>query len=156
MRDYRGTDRPFQSTLPVWGATGCTPPRNGGSPIFQSTLPVWGATGLVHALADVGRISIHAPRMGSDAPGEDARVIDKHFNPRSPYGERRGATDLTRRKSIFQSTLPVWGATDLLRRQRELCEFQSTLPVWGATAKRGARDRVTPLISIHAPRMGSD
>ena len=34
-------------------------------------------------------------------------------------------------------------------------EFQSTLPGWGATAKEAASSTKT-MISIHAPRMGSD
>ena len=38
------------------------------SVIFQSTLPVWGATYLDHDHVDRERlISIHAPRVGSDA-----------------------------------------------------------------------------------------
>ena len=79
---------------------------------------------------------------------------------------------------LFQSTLPVWGATRLsldlgrvhfisihaprvgsdcyntiIRGQSLL--FQSTLPVWGAT---GAAFPVAHRegISIHAPRVGSD
>ena len=37
-------------------------------------------------------------------------------------------------KCIFQSTLPVWGATMLLPAvPTAFTEFQSTLPVWGAT-----------------------
>ena len=35
-------------------------------------------------------ISIHAPRMGSDAwAWEKREKAGRHFNPRSPYGERR-------------------------------------------------------------------
>ena len=80
---------------------------------------------------------------------------------------------------LFQSTLPVWGATARGKRAaglllhfnpRSPCgerpvagvpaqpvdgQFQSTLPVWGATLLPaqvfGAVD-----ISIHAPRVGSD
>ena len=33
------------------------------------------------------------------------------FNPRSPCGERRWDMGLTEITWIFQSTLPVWGAT---------------------------------------------
>ena len=56
---------------------------------------------------------------------------------------------------LFQSTLPVWGAT-FSRFSKYLTQaFQSTLPVWGATAVLldlyGVRT-----ISIHAPRVGSD
>ncbi len=63
----------FQSTLPVWGATA---PRNyhreGGG--FQSTLPVWGATTSSSATAACLRISIHAPRVGSDGVGNDKQA----------------------------------------------------------------------------------
>ena len=100
----------FQSTLPVWGAT--TTLRTEESPaLFQSTLPVWGATGQtsqkrqscqisIHA-PRVGSddklghrfvkdfISIHAPRVGSDAPKPHSTSELRHFNPRSPCGERR-------------------------------------------------------------------
>ncbi len=33
----------------------------------------------------------------------------------------------------FQSTLPVWGATEEIILDYTKGEFQSTLPVWGAT-----------------------
>ena len=44
------TDRRFQSTLPVWGATckGWSVAKRNGQ--FQSTLPVWGATDLSYSL----------------------------------------------------------------------------------------------------------
>ena len=35
----------------------------------------------------------------------------------------------------FQSTLPVWGATDENNQRIITAAFQSTLPVWGATAE---------------------
>ena len=100
---------------------------------FQSTLPVWGATNPDATSRWRGGISIHAPRMGSD--------------------ERRGmATSSTDR---FQSTLPVWGATSMWFACKPSPRFQSTLPVWGATRTK-LPYRANVLISIHAPRMGSD
>ncbi len=78
----------FQSTLPGWGATRqergrfpALPDFNPRSPdgerhtdadvihlpfIFQSTLPGWGATAGQGRRLPAVRISIHAPRMGSD------------------------------------------------------------------------------------------
>ena len=130
-------------------------------PTFQSTLPVWGATLRTWAAEANERISIHAPRVGSDARDQ--------ANCRAAFP--------------FQSTLPVWGATraDTLlaqylaisihaprvgsdspfspsrsaavyfnprspcgERPRRRCtaslapQFQSTLPVWGATGRSGA------------------
>ena len=37
--------------------------------------------------------------------------------------------------NIFQSTLPVWGATNTLPVLFATIIFQSTLPVWGATVE---------------------
>ena len=80
----------------------------------------------------------------------------KYFNPRSPCGERPGSnSDFTKSFTIsihaprvgsdlkqasrlsswvlFQSTLPVWGATTCFCGCPRSYKFQSTLPVWGAT-----------------------
>ena len=85
------------------------------------------------------KISIHAPRVGSDYPAKDDNF----------------------RAAVFQSTLPVWGATVVLHHRagqhrgisihaprvgsdlllnlvlQYMERFQSTLPVWGATAEGG-------------------
>ncbi len=55
----------FQSTLPVWGATFDSYAQM-QSFAFQSTLPVWGATPSVGEVEFYAKISIHAPRVGSD------------------------------------------------------------------------------------------
>ena len=56
-------------------------------------------------------ISIHAPLTGSDQLCN--KLMQKHcdFNPRSPYGERPSSRSFTPSKKIFQSTLPLRGAT---------------------------------------------
>ena len=102
-------------------------------------------------------ISIHAPRTGSDGgsaqqqhskqrfqstlPARGAtplfpplRDALSDFNPRSPHGERRTFDYVERNASVFQSTLPARGATLLDER------FNNKLFI----------------ISIHAPRTGSD
>ena len=56
----------------------------------------------------------------------------------------------------FQSTLPVWGATRARRIMTDMKKFQSTLPVWGATHRRDEEPPGGEVISIHAPRVGSD
>ena len=56
---------------------------------FQSTLPARGATLEISALAPSDRISIHAPRTGSDRGIERRFFGCVDFNPRSPHGERR-------------------------------------------------------------------
>ena len=86
----------FQSTLPLWGAT--RPRVNAGVlPVFQSTLPLWGATEKESQPYFKIAISIHAPLVGSD-PVDRAFIIWI---------------------AQFQSTLPLWGAT--------LCVVRSSL-----------------------------
>ena len=80
---FKQAARGFQSTLPVRGATrpldGCLCGLQ-----FQSTLPVRGATGSSVSPGYHLRISIHAPREGSDEPTTAASASRGHFNPRSP------------------------------------------------------------------------
>ena len=79
-------------------------------------------------------ISIHAPREGSDISSRRARGCKlAYFNPRSPRGERLRDCASSVHARSFQSTLPARGATGCI-----FCAF-------------GAH-----LISIHAPREGSD
>ncbi len=56
---------------------------------FQSMLPVRGATKNQVAHDSVFRISIHAPRAGSDGQRARGRGTPSYFNPCSPCGERR-------------------------------------------------------------------
>ena len=55
----------------------------------------------------------------------------------------------------FQSTLPAGGATIGVRMARWVAKFQSTLPAGGATEQVSHHLQIW-LISIHAPRRGSD
>ena len=118
----------FQSTLPVWGATGEIANRVAGiddfnprSPCgerlnaheishrtdgFQSTLPVWGATWVITANRKSLMISIHAPRVGSDTGNGIFLLGNPHFNPRSPCGERRCRMAGTTVKGDFNPRSP--------------------------------------------------
>ena len=101
---------------------------------FQSTLPVGGATRVYIMVPKGARdISIHAPRGGSDAINARNVSAMHNFNPRSPWGERPSIIDDVRPPEVFQSTLPVGGATPSDRSPEGFMEFQSTLPVGGAT-----------------------
>ena len=101
--------------------------------LFQSTLPARGATYRDATRTDERRISIHAPRTGSDDTTTGRDNHDHDFNPRSPHGERLGRRERPKTAKRFQSTLPARGAT-----------LHST-----RTPRAGD-------ISIHAPRTGSD
>ena len=60
-------------------------------------------------------------------------IGSKNFNPRSPWGERHASQDQHLDNQEFQSTLPVGGATGIQKRHSWDWRFQSTLPVGGAT-----------------------
>ena len=95
---------------------------------------MWGATSMLFIGLLLFFISIHAPRVGSDHPRSPTSVPFQNFNPRSPCGERPRV-----RKTVFPKSL-----------------FQSTLPVWGATRISSSVFLRMGCISIHAPRVGSD
>ncbi len=115
-----------------------------------------GATPFGAALFLCPNISIHAPRAGSDRCRQARRLSAMYnFNPRSPCGERPAALSAATAEGVFQSTLPVRGATKVSSDCRPELLFQSTLPVRGATQIL-QRQNVVDAISIHAPRAGSD
>ena len=124
-------------------------------------------------------ISIHAPLTGRDGRYWQDRISDPYFNPRAPYGARRGRlprfgsvlhisihAPLTGRDSMickrgirlsaFQSTRPLRGATTYGgTRTVGTVKFQSTRPLRGAT-QGAAYFYLLLLISIHAPLTGRD
>ena len=79
----------FLSTLPARGATTFAPNALQSSQ-FLSTLPARGATDASFRLYGRLRISIHAPREGSDCtPVYVSAIASPYFYPRSPRGERQ-------------------------------------------------------------------
>ena len=103
-------------------------------PIFQSTLPARGAT----------RRDYHAGNAG------------KHFNPRSPHGERRPRLLSSRISKIFQSTLPARGATLKVLMEANMNTYFNPRSPHGERLEYCQNDVIGLLISIHAPRTGSD
>ena len=104
----------FQSTLPARGAThrgrmeGPTPQR------ISIHAPRTGSDSFrALPLMYTYGISIHAPRTGSDSTGAPSRLRRRYFNPRSPHGERRLPSDSGLPLYSFQSTLPARGATGI-------------------------------------------
>ena len=95
---------------------------------------MWGAT-LTDTIKNLDKIiSIHAPRVGSDSMRPTSAGHYRHFNPRSPCGERPAGKIDTINNICISIHAPRVGS-DLERAQADLeaGKFQSTLPVWGAT-----------------------
>ena len=84
-----------------------------------------------------------------------SRRARRNFNPRSPRGERLPFLCSAVNVERFQSTLPARGATRAIQSGLSAKRFQSTLPARGAT-KTIRIDFLRKVISIHAPREGSD
>ena len=117
--------------------------------------PRVGSDLLRYQLYAISTISIHAPRVGSDCNVGPELHRYSNFNPRSPCGERPVQVPVDLSGSLFQSTLPVWGAT------RDALILGTDLSI-SIHAPRVGSDRSQRLffihcrISIHAPRVGSD
>ena len=147
-------DIPFQSTLPLRGATRQHRPARPGKRIsihapltgsdnpfneVGSSLPIsihaplTGSDRRLCVFQTLSVISIHAPLTGSDAIYLGSQTAFQNFNPRSPYGERPA----------------------LIRCATNYRRFQSTLPLRGAT-RYAAKIVALRQISIHAPLTGSD
>ena len=144
----------FQSTLPLRGATHRHTQR-GNRYSISIHAPLAGSdSGPVGSVANL-TISIHAPLAGSDLPARPYTNPRRNFNPRSPCGERPLGLIPYDMALVFQSTLPLRGATLSASVVGLGFIFQSTLPLRGAT---GAFPSPSPSshISIHAPLAGSD
>ena len=146
----------FQSTLPVRGATLKVFSTQYQAFSFQSTLPVRGATQILSILMSIFPISIHAPRAGSDLEQTVLRLAHRHFNPRSPCGERPLYGNPRGRERAISIHAPRAGSDSVVFFVLiAILRFQSTLPVRGATTAVCLMP-LPWLISIHAPRAGSD
>ena len=125
-------DRSFNPRSP-WGER----PTGKFSPsawqTFQSTLPVGGATCWETVCRQAADGSIHAPRGGSDLVVQYPASLLICFNPRSPWGERPSPQAGRRPQSRFNPRSP-----------------------WGERRPETERALRSALVSIHAPRGGSD
>ena len=179
VRSHHQLHQLFQPTLPARGATSIVMQVTADEK-FQPTLPARGATSVMRTFIGANAISTHAPRTGSDHPRSLQDLDRRHFNPRSPHGERPpgmcgSAIDFV----AFQPTLPARGATALANKQtRSIHNFNPrsphgerpcyTLPTrfrfayFNPRSPHGERPymRIFPSaleeISTHAPRTGSD
>ena len=159
-------ERPYAASVPA-------PARS-----FQSTLPGWGATEGTRPTRRVLAISIHAPRMGSDArdtsgcrlnvifqstlPGWGAtwtvsfpRPPRVYFNPRSPDGERPAMSSSSLSSVWISIHAPRMGSDVFAAPHRHEPTFQSTLPGWGATSVTVPPWPIVPIFQSTLPGWGA-
>ena len=123
---------------------------------FQSTLPVGGATDIIQHIRQWLIISIHAPRGGSDTSGMISCPACGYFNPRSPWGERPNGSSASTMQLDFNPRSP-WG--ERRRTTTGSCKpmiISIHAPRGGSDPRSSWRRWLAPRISIHAPRGGSD
>ena len=125
------TERLFQSTLPARGAT-LTRQESRNATTFQSTLPARGATSSNRALQTM-----------------------RHFNPRSPHGERpkHGSTRIPGENISIHA--PRTGSDGARPEGGHHEAISIHAPRTGSDSVSGLRGW-SLTISIHAPRTGSD
>ena len=146
----------FQSTLPLWGATGVRIFAPGVQPDFNPRSPCGERQHQLPGGVQIVMISIHAPLVGSDTTSVTTVIMPKYFNPRSPCGERLPLSfpvscwhnisihaPLVGSDRAPEFPPPFWGISihaPLVGSDHfvpvhglALVGFQSTLPLWGAT-----------------------
>ena len=122
------TNKKFQSTRPVWGATLNLIPMGSAIKDFNPRAPCGARPAAEAGKAEKTKISIHAPRVGRDflfvgmviisvisihAPrvGRDRRWSStrrrrQYFNPRAPCGARRGHSMTSKPARHFNPRAP--------------------------------------------------
>ena len=122
--------------------------------LFQSALPLRGATQFGVCLGNMFVISIRAPLAGSDharlvAPGSGSISI------RAPLAGSDPIFDEGYREKLFQSALPLRGATTLSPASCRRLHFNPRSPC-GERHAEHFQSRAQCDISIRAPLAGSD
>ena len=145
----------FQSTLPVWGATSW-PPRPQRSPAISIHAPRVGSDATSKRSAWCCRISIHAPRVGSDHDRQRPPSPGGYFNPRSPCGERLHLCRYDSPSRHISIHAPRVGSDAMIISHLSNQKISIHAPRVGSDAARRERAAAGAAISIHAPRVGSD
>ena len=100
-------------------------------------------------------ISIHAPRMGSDYNGVSDAACRSYFNPRSPDGERPEIAAAPSKRRNFNPRSPDGERHGVAHAVPDgLISIHA--PRMGSDLAGVDEHAGGDLISIHAPRMGSD
>ena len=118
--------------------------------------PLAGSDVVVEAGGAAGGISIHTPLAGSDIPRRGWCRWCRYFNPHSPCGERLDSIFHPTRLTIFQSTLPLRGATRRRSGTAQRGHISIHTPLAGSDGAESAQSAGHVEISIHTPLAGSD
>ena len=148
------SDKKFQSTRPVRGATAARPPAEWRSGISIHA-PRAGRDGPGQALRRDGGISIHAPRAGRDGGFTDGVSI-AGISIHAPRAGRDPREDLQPRQGGISIHAPRAGRDDVAVLVRVGVVISIHAPRAGRDGGLTGDRRHCPGISIHAPRAGRD
>ena len=110
--------------------------------LFQSTLPARGATRHVRACPRRPRHFNPRSPHGERPSRRSCRMRPRDFNPRSPHGERHATVDDRHEVPAISIHAPRTGSDGCVSRARTRLDlFQSTLPARGATRRIPAPTR---------------
>ena len=145
----------FQSALPLRGATRLPGPGGRRKAYFNPRSPCGERhPKLIRYLHIPAYFNPRSP-CGERRRASRGAWRSPDFNPRSPCGERPPDDDSDVCRVVFQSALPLRGATIRASHADPFYIFQSALPLRGATRRR-AFACLCLRISIRAPLAGSD
>ena len=147
----------FQSTRPVWGATGSLLKHTVNLKNFNPRAPCGARLRCPAQCFPHKEISIHAPRVGRDDAASRCRQSCVRISIHAPrVGRDREPAPVSRRRYRISIHAPRVGRDPAnFGSFSSTCKFQSTRPVWGATFSSTCK-KLSTLISIHAPRVGRD
>ena len=123
--------------------------------LFQSTLPARGATVRRQPLRRVLRISIHAPRTGSD-DNEDLRTPHSKISIHAPRTGSDGKKMSINDVDVISIHAPRTGSDWLQICSPPLDAISIHAPRTGSDIADRILSNMRQIISIHAPRTGSD
>ena len=140
----------FQSTLPLRGATLSARLFTISSSISIHT-PLAGSDDRQSHVGLRVQISIHTPLAGSDPAVPEESADTGYFNPHSPCGERRTQRRFRIVPDDFNPHSPCGERLLFATPQVIAALFQSTLPLRGATRLRRPPRQVTMHFNPHSP-----
>ena len=102
------------------------------------------------------KISIHAPRTGSDLAKAQIGTTEENFNPRSPHGERLIGNAERKIQSVISIHAPRTGSDVPDSTALNVVAISIHAPRTGSDGAPYITNGRAFSISIHAPRTGSD
>ena len=124
---------------------------------FQPTCPVRGTTSqTMGSCSSINNFNPRAPYGARRGLGDLAPLVFFDFNPRAPYGARPAGCSCCGSTIRFQPTRPIRGATTILLKLPPPSTISTHAPHTGRDIRTARNVDKIPVISTHAPHTGRD